>query len=272
MAHNYQYIQINRHRPVIQIMMNRPEQHNSLTPELIQEIDMALDEVSSMEEIFFLVLCGRGQSFCAGADMNWFAGAEKRSLEQNAAHYEMFAQLLLKIYQVPQVTIARVRGNVFGGGIGLMAACDFVLAETGTNFMFSEVKRGIIPATILPFISKRLSVQKMRLWMLSGSSFTASQALEAGLVDIMADGDQMDFTLNEFTATFNEASPAAMKKAKKMINQVACGSIDIKDTDLTSTTLAVALLSPDGQEGIQSFLEKRKPRWKDQAPQRKVHH
>lgn len=272
MAHTYQYIQINRHRPVIQIMMNRPEQHNSLIPELIQEIDMALDEISTMDEIFFLVLCGRGQSFCAGADMNWFAGAENRSLEQNAAHYEMFAQLLLKIYQVPQVTIARVRGNVFGGGIGLMAACDFVLAQSGTNFMFSEVKRGIIPATILPFISKRLPVQKMRLWMLSGSSFTASQALEAGLVDLMADEDQMDSTLNEFIATFNEASPAAMKKAKKMINQVACGSIDIKDTDLTSTTLAVALLSPDGQEGIHSFLEKRKPRWKDHTPQRKVHH
>lgn len=272
MNHTYQYIQIIRNRPVIQIVMNRPEQHNTLIPELILEIDKALDEISTMEEIFFVVLCGRGQSFCAGADMNWFAGSEKRSLEQNAAHYEMFAQLLVKIYHMPQVTLARVRGNVYGGGIGLMAACDFVLADTNTNFMFSEVKRGIIPATILPFISKRLSVQNMRKWMLSGILFTASEALEAGLVDIMADEGQMDATLNEFLATFNEASPAAMKKAKKMINQVISGSIDIKDTDLTSTTLAVALLSPDGQEGIHSFLEKRKPRWKDHTPQRKVHH
>lgn len=269
MTQHYQYIQINRNRPVIQISMNRPDQHNALIPELILELDRALDDISLMEEIFFIVLCGKGESFCAGADMNWFAGAEGRSLEQNAAHYEMFAQLLLKLYQVPQVTIALARGSVYGGGIGLMAACDFVIAEAGTRFMFSEVKRGLLPATILPFISKRLSVQKMRHWMLTGSLFTASEAVEAGLVDFMAEDDQVEPTLHDFIASFNEASPAAIRKAKKMINQIASGNIDVKDTDLTSTTLAVALLSPDGQEGIHSFLEKRKPKWKDHTPQKK---
>ncbi|HET6558278.1 MAG TPA: enoyl-CoA hydratase-related protein [Prolixibacteraceae bacterium] len=269
MTHHYQYIQINRNRPVIQLSINRPDQHNALIPELIQELDKALDEISVMDEIFFLVLCGKGHSFCTGADMNWLAGAKLRSLEQNAAHYEMFAQLLLKLYQIPQVTIALARGNVFGGGIGLMAACDFVLAESHTRFMFSEVKRGLLPATILPFISKRLSVQKMRHWMLTGKLFTAPEALEAGLVDLMAEEDRLEPTLYDFIASFNEASPAAMRKAKKMINQVASGNINVKDTDLTSTTLAVALLSPDGQEGIHSFLEKRKPQWKDHTLHKK---
>lgn len=269
MTQHFQYIQINRSRPVIQISMNRPDQHNAIIPELIQELDKALDEISVMDEIFFIVLSGKGESFCAGADMNWFAGAELRSLEQNAAHYEMFAQLLLKLYQVPQISIALAKGNVYGGGIGLMAACDFVIAESSTHFMFSEVKRGLLPATILPFISKRLSVQKMRHWMLTGSLFSAPEALEAGLVDFMAEKDQVESTLHDFISSFNEASPAAMRKAKKMINQIASGNIDVKDTDLTSTTLAVALLSPDGQEGIHSYLEKRKPEWKDHVPQKK---
>ncbi|HLN75067.1 MAG: enoyl-CoA hydratase-related protein [Methylococcaceae bacterium] len=267
---NYQYIEVIIDGPMARINMNRPEHHNVIFPEIIMELSHALDEISLMDQLLFVVLSGNGPSFCAGADMKWLAGAGDRSLEQNSAHYEMFAQLLLKLFQIPQVSIACVRGNVFGGGIGLMATCDFVLATPNTRFMFSEVKRGILPAIILPFISKRLPVQYLRKWMLTGDFFDGKQALEAGLVDSLAENDALESALIRLMASFEEASPSAIKKTKKMINLVVCGSVDIKDIDLTSTTLAVALLSPDGQEGIHSFLEKRKPVWQLHSQQRNI--
>lgn len=270
MNDNYQYIQVIIDGPMARINMNRPEQHNVIFPEIIMELSHALDEISLMDRLLFVVLSGNGPSFCAGADMKWLAGAGERSLEQNSAHYEMFAQLLLKLFQIPQVSIACARGNVFGGGIGLMAACDFVLATPNTRFMFSEVKRGLLPAIILPFISKRLPVQYLRKWMLTGAYFDGKQALEAGLVDSLAENDYLENALLDLMTSFEEASPSAIKKTKKMINLVVCGSVDIKDIDLTSTTLAVALLSPDGQEGIHSFLEKRKPVWQLNTHQKNI--
>lgn len=268
METEYQYIKVLVEGPAARIILHRPEQHNVLLPEMIIEMGRALDEISLMDHLLFVVLSASGPSFCAGADMRWLAGASERSLEQNSAHYEMFAQLLLKLYQIPQVSIALVHGNVFGGGIGLMAACDFVLSTPLTRFMFSEVKRGLLPAIILPFISKRISVQHMRKWMLTGVYFDGEQAFASGLADQLAVDSQLENALDDLMASFEEASPSAVKKTKKMINLVACGSVDIKDIDLTSTTLAIALLSPDGQEGIHSFLQKRKPQWQLTTPQK----
>jgi methylglutaconyl-CoA hydratase len=163
---------------------------------------------------------------------------------------------------MPQVTIATVRGNVFGGGIGLMAACDFVLAETNTRFMFSEVKLGLLPATILPFVSQRLSLQNLRKWILTGSLFHATEAQPAGLIDVICEDSQSEKCLQEFISTFDSAAPSAIKKAKQVINQITSGEIGVNDANLTSRILAEALSSPDGQEGIHAFLEKRKPEWK----------
>jgi methylglutaconyl-CoA hydratase len=143
-----------------------------------------------------------------------------------------------------------------------MAACDFVLAETNTRFMFSEVKLGLLPATILPFVAKRLSVQNLRKWILTGTLFVAADAHDAGLVDLLCGSNQLYTRVVEFISSFDEVSPIAAKKAKQLINQVAFGEIDIKNTDVTSGIQAEDLNSSDGQEGILSFLEKRKPVWK----------
>jgi methylglutaconyl-CoA hydratase len=259
---DYQYIETSIEGPVVRINLNRPEQHNALIPEFISELEQALDEIAPMKEVLFMVLSGKGRSFCAGADLNWFAGSEERSPEQNAAQYKMLADVLLKLFQLPQITIAAVHGNVFGGGIGLMASCDFVLAEPTTRFMFSEVKLGLLPATILPFIAKRLSIQYLRKWILTGILFNAPEAYQGGLVDLLTADSALETSLLEFMASFEAASPSAIRKAKMMINQVASGEIDIHDTSVTSTILAQALLSADGQEGVHAFLETRKPEWK----------
>jgi len=256
------FVEIQLDGPVARINLNRPERHNALVPELLSELNEALDEISAMDELLFVVLSGNGRSFCAGADLKWFSGAEERTLEQNAAQYKQLADVLLKLFQLPQVTIAAIRGNVFGGGIGLMSVCDFVLAEANSKFMFSEVKLGLLPATILPFVAKRLSIQNQRKWILTGNQFSASDAHSAGLVDVLLDDGQMELSLFKLLATFEFASPSAIKKAKHLINQVASGEIEVTNTTVTSTILAEALLSPDGQEGIRAFLEKRKPEWK----------
>jgi methylglutaconyl-CoA hydratase len=260
---DYRYIEIQLEGPVARINLNRPERHNALILELIDELSLALNEVAMRDDIHFVVLSGNGRSFCAGADLNWFYSSEQLSLEQNTERYRHLADLLLKIYQLPQITIAAVRGNVFGGGIGLMAACDFVLAEANTRFMFSEVKLGLLPATILPFVAKRLSVQNLRKWILTGALFSVSEAHEAELIDVLCKTDEIETCLNGFMASFDQASPSAVKKAKQLINQVISGEIDVADTTATSAILAEALLSHDGQEGIHAFLEKRNPKWKN---------
>jgi methylglutaconyl-CoA hydratase len=249
-------------KQVARINLNRPERHNALILELIAELDKALDKVSEMEEINFVVLSGNGRSFCAGADLNWFYSSEQLSLEQNIARYKHLADLLLKLFQMPQITIASVHGNVFGGGIGLMATCDFVLAEANARFMFSEVKLGLLPATILPFVGKRLSVQNLRKWILTGSLFEVDEAYRIGLVDEIFNDEHLENSLSTLISSFRSASPFAMKSAKQLINKVVSENIDVTDTTATSTILAQALLSPDGQEGVQAFLEKRKPEWK----------
>ena len=262
MKNDYQYIEIQLDVPIVRIILNRPERHNALTLEMIFELDQALQEVSEMNEILFVVLSGNGRSFCAGADLNWFYSSEQLSLEENTERYSHLASLLLKIFRLPQLTIATVNGNVFGGGLGLMTACDFVLAETNAKFMFSEVKLGLLPATILPFVAKRLTVQNLRKWILTGSLFKASEAYHAGLIDVICESGGIDKCLLEFVATFEQASPAAIKSAKKMINQFISGQIDVSDSNITARILAEALHSIDGQEGINAFLEKRKPVWK----------
>lgn len=256
------YLEIKTEGPVIRVNLNRPERHNALILELIEELDQVLDEVSAREDLHFLVLSGNGRSFCAGADLNWFYSAEELTLEQGIQQYKHLADLLLKLYQLPQITIAAARGNVFGGGIGLMAVCDFVLADANTRFMFSEVKLGLLPATILPFVAKRLSVQNLRKWILNGNMFQAPKAADAGLVDVVSEEGTLEQTLSDFLSSFSSASPSAVKKAKKMINKVISGEIGVTDTEVTSGILAETLLSVDGQEGIKAFLEKRKPEWK----------
>lgn len=261
MKNDYRYIEIQIEGAIARISLNRPERHNAIILEMIAELDQALDEISGRNELLFVVLSGNGRSFCAGADLNWFYSSEELTLEQGTVQYKHLADLMLKFFQLPQITIAAVRGNVFGGGIGLMAVCDFVLAEENTRFMFSEVKLGLLPATILPFVAKRLSVQNLRKWILTGNMFPATEALNAGLVDVLCGDGQMETALTAFLTSFDSASPLAVKKAKQVINQVISGKVDVSDTALTAGILAEALLSADGQEGIRAFLEKRKPEW-----------
>lgn len=261
MKSNYSYIEFQIEKSVAKIKLNRPERHNALILELISELDAALEQIRISENVDFIVLSGNGLSFCAGADLNWFSGAEDFTLEISTAHYKKFADLLLRIYRLPQITIAQVHGNVFGGGLGLMAVCDFVLTETKTRFMLSELKLGLLPAIITPFLSKRMNAGYLRSWILTSRLFDVNDAEKAGLADKIYHEKESEQALNSFISKFSACSPIALKQAKILINKVISGEVDVDDTHITSEILAKALLTDDGKEGIQAFLEKRNPKW-----------
>ncbi|WP_163709442.1 enoyl-CoA hydratase-related protein [Mangrovibacterium lignilyticum] len=243
------------------ILLNRPRQHNALNPELISELHEVLDELEEDEQIHFVVIAGEGRSFCAGADISWFANAVNRDKSENWQEYLHMADLLKKIYNFPKVTICAAHKNVLGGANGILAACDFAIAEEATAFAFGEVKLGIIPATILPFVAKRLSTQNLKKLMFSGERIWTSEAHAIGLVDFVAGDDQRMQVVDKLISELRQASPNAVKACKQLILKVDSGEVNIDSSEYTAGVLAEILESEEGQEGLRAFLDKRKPDW-----------
>ena len=243
------------------VLLNRPKQHNALNPELISDLNEALDELEQNEQVHFVVLAGEGRSFCAGADISWFANAVNREKSENWQEYLHMADLLKKIYNYPKVTIAAAHRNVLGGANGLLAACDFAIAEKSTAFAFGEVKLGIIPATILPFVAKRLSTQNLKKLMYSGEQFWTIEAQAIGLVDFVAEDGQRMQVVDKLIAELQNVSPNALKACKQLILRVGSGEVNTESSEYTAAVLAELIESEEGQEGLRAFLEKRKPDW-----------
>ena len=257
----YTQIQVQVEDIKAEITLNRPEQHNALNPQMIQELNAAFDELNTNSAINFIILKGNGKSFCAGADINWFSNAINRTEEENFSEYKALAALLLKIFSSPKLTIAAAHKNVFGGANGILAACDFAIVTNDTLFSFSEVKLGIIPATILPFVAKRLSMQSLKKLMLSGMRIGAEEALLLGLVDYVVGPEQLMSKVNTLIEELSLGAPEAITACKRLIHSVTEGEISVYDTDKTAKILAQRVLSDEGKEGTKAFLEKRNPNW-----------
>ena len=243
------------------VSLNRPRQHNALTPEMIEDLHSALDELASDEAIRFVVLAGEGPSFCAGADINWFARAVNRNQTENWQEYLRMAELMKKLANFPKITIAAVHHNVLGGANGLLAACDFAIAENSTGFAFAEVKLGIIPATILPIVAKRLSTQNMKKLMFSGERFWANEARAIGLIDFLCEDGKLMDTVNQLIRELDSVSPKALIACKQLIMKIDSGEIGVQNCEYTAGILADLVHSGEGQEGLRAFLEKRQPNW-----------
>lgn len=252
-------IKIDGHRA--NIMLNRPKVHNAINPALIGEMHQALDQISTMEEIHFLVISGAGKSFCAGADINWFAQALDKAKADNWQEYLQMAELLKLIYRFPKITIAAVHRNVLGGANGLVAACDFAVAERSTAFAFGEIKLGIAPATITPFIAKRVSVQNMKKLMFSGDRFWATEAQLIGLIDFIADDGKLEQVVVELIEGLKKSSPKALNACKQLLIKADAGELNVESSEYTAAVLADLVHSAEGQEGLRAFLEKRNPDW-----------
>jgi methylglutaconyl-CoA hydratase len=258
---NRKYIKLKTKNNRADLILNRPEKHNALNPEVLKEFQEALDWISEEKDIHFLVISGKGKSFCAGADIKWFASAKEKTKQENREEYQQIPELLKTLYKIPQITVAAVHGNVLGGANGIISACDFVVAEESANFAFGEIKLGIIPATIMPFVARRLSSQSMKKMMFTGERFSAAEARQSGLVDFTTPDKNLTLVVEQLIGKLNLASPHALRACKQLIINIDSGKITTKNSEYTANLLAELAHSKQGMEGLTAFLEKRQPDW-----------
>ncbi|WP_299581214.1 enoyl-CoA hydratase-related protein [uncultured Sunxiuqinia sp.] len=244
------------------LLLNRKKVHNALNPRMIEEMHEALAKVAADDKVQFLVISGAGKSFCAGADINWFAEAVNKAKSDNWQEYLRMAELMKVIYQFPKITITAVHRHVLGGANGIVAACDFAVAEHSTAFAFGEIKLGIVPAIITPFLSKRMSTQNLKKLMYSGDRFGAPHAHGVGLVDFLAEDGQLEQVVRELIDGLKTSSPNALRACKQLLLKEGSGELTIENSEYTAAVLAELIHSDEGQEGLRAFLEKRKPDWK----------
>ncbi|NQU35459.1 MAG: enoyl-CoA hydratase/isomerase family protein [Bacteroidetes bacterium] len=247
---------------VTKIALNRPEVHNAMNAEMIAELTAIFNSIKNEEEIRCVVLVGNGKSFCAGADLNYMKGIAEFGFEENVKDGKRLAGLFKSIYDCPVPTIAVVHGAAYGGANGLIAACDIVIAEENTTFAFSEVKLGIAPATIAPFVIRRIGEFGAKELMLTGKRFKASEAQKWNLVNHVYNKEKNDNPLDAILKQFESSAPGAVKETKILIHTILGKSIN-EGIDTTSELIAKLRASSEGQEGMTAFLEKRKPTWND---------
>jgi methylglutaconyl-CoA hydratase len=245
---------------ILRLTMNRPQVHNAFNSTMIRELAAAFGAAGKDADIRLVVLTGAGESFCAGADLNWMREIIRFSYEQNLRESREIAELLHSIYTLPKPTIARINGAVIGGGTGLFSACDIVIASERARFGLSEVKIGLIPAAIGPYVIRRIGESAARELFLTGERFDAHRALELGLVNKVAAHEALDDKVAEVAHLLLSSGPEAIAKCKELLQRVPAMGLD-EAKGYTAEMIAGLRVSAEGQEGMAAFLEKRKPRW-----------
>jgi len=249
------------------VWLNRPDVRNAFNDTMIGEIITAFRELDADAAVRAVVLAGRGPAFCAGADLNWMKQMAGYSFEQNYADALGLATMLRTVHTVKKPTVARVHGHAFAGGMGLVAACDIAVAAHSAEFCLSEAKLGLTPATISPYVIAATGARTAYRYMLTAERFTAAEAYRIGLVQELAPDEELDATINQILGHLVAGGPAAQAATKDMIRAVAGRPLTDDLVADTATRIAAARASDEGQEGIRSFLEKRKPAWvKEAAP------
>ena len=242
-------LHVERDGSVLRITLARPNRRNAFDAQLIGELSQAFIDVGRASAV---VLAGEGASFCAGADIEWMRASVGLSLDENVADANAMRQMFETIDRCPAPVVARVQGHALGGGAGLVAAADIAIADPATLFAFSEVKLGIIPAVISPFALAKIGAGAARRYFVTGERFDADTALRIGLVSEVA--EQLDVAIERVVAELLSAGPHAARWATRLVRERPDGSE-------TARWIAERRASDEGQEGLQAFLEKRKPRW-----------
>ncbi len=261
---NYQTIEFSVQGKIASISLNRPEVRNAFNGTMIEEFTKILDELNtSKEDIRGLIIKGKGKVFSAGADLNWMKSMINYSYKKNVQDSEQLYQLFEKIYNLSMPVVTLVHGASIGGANGIIAASDIVLAENETQFRFSEVKIGLVPATIAPFVVQRTGNPAAKYYMLTGSKFTSKEALRIGLINSAGSKESIDTELVLLIKEFQKNSPKAVRETKKLLNKIDQYMFDATIRDISIEAISNARISEDGQEGMKAFLEKREPYWKN---------
>lgn len=248
-------------RGIARVTLNRPEVKNAFNEQLIAEIAAAMNALSKDESARIVVLQGAGDAFSAGADLSWMKRASNFTAEENMADARRLAAMLNSIYACEKSVVALVQGACMGGGVGLASACDIVIAAEDAFFALSEVRLGIIPAVISPFVLHAIGARQARRFFLTGERFDATKAKEIGLAHMVCLRAQMEATLDGVVKNLLACGPAAQKEAKALIRIVAGRPVEQAVMEETAGIIARVRSTPEGKEGVAAFLEKRKAKW-----------
>ena len=256
-----QAIRISAPGGVATVVLSRPDVRNAYNDEVIAELSQAFIQLGDDPQVRAIVLMAEGPAFCAGADLNWMRRMADYSREENEQDAEKLAFMLRTIYECPKPTIARVQGDVYAGGMGLVACCDMAVSVDTANYCLSEVKLGLIPATIGPYVIRAMGPRASHRYFLTAERFSAAEARRIGFVHEVVPADQLDATVSTWVQALLAASPNAIKECKKLVQYVADRDITRLLIDHTVKAIADIRASDEGKEGVQSFLNKRKPAW-----------
>lgn len=242
------------------VILNRPEVHNAFNEVMLSEILDVCTGFAQDKSVRVVVFTGAGKSFCAGADIHWMKKMINFSYEENFADATVLAEAMNALYSMPQPTIARVNGSAIGGGMGLVTACDIAIAADHAKFSLSEVKIGLVPACIAPYVIRKAGQGPCREFFLTGERLTAARAKEGGLINKYVPPEELDREVDELVERLLTSGPNALAYAKKLIDRVPGMSWD-EAKRFTADMIAQLRIGPEGQEGCAAFLEKRKPAW-----------
>ncbi|NIM20137.1 MAG: hypothetical protein GTO51_07885 [Candidatus Latescibacteria bacterium] len=256
----YQTIEVVEKGPVAEVILSRPEVRNAFDEILLGELNRALQSIGGEKRIRIVVLTGKGEAFSAGADLNWMRKVAGYTYEQNVSDAKTLADAIQALYSMPQATIARVNGPSIGGALGLIAACDIAVASREAFFALREVRLGIVPAVISPYVIRKIGERNARDYFLTGRRIDADTALEIGLVNEVVETLDLDDAVDGWIKRFQHSGPEAVKACKELIAKVSGSSID-EVKDYTTDLIAQLRVSDEGKEGFASFFEKRKPEW-----------
>jgi methylglutaconyl-CoA hydratase len=258
---NFTTIEFEKKGDLGMVWLNRPEIHNAFNEVMIQELIDCYEAINEMEDVRIAILRGRGKSFCAGADLNWMRGVANYTFEQNFQESLNLSKCFFTIYTCRRPTIAIVHGAAIGGANGLLASCDFAYADDDTTFSLSEVKIGVVPACISPYVTKRVGEYGSRELMITGRRIKGPEAEHFRLVNKSLPGGELDSYVNSVIDLLRTSGPKAMSHCKNLIFNISNKETLEEALESTARMIAEIRASEEGQEGMAAFLEKRKPNW-----------
>ena len=261
----YHTLQTTLEQGVAVIWLNRPDVRNALNVELIAELTDAMGAASDDPDVRAVVLAGHGSAFCSGADLNWMKAASNYGPAENEADAIRLAHLLQAVAESPKPTLARVHGPAYGGGLGLVCACDIAVVSTDATFCISDVRLGLIAAMISPYVIRAMGERAASRYFLSAEVIDAGEAYRLGMVQSLVPPHELDDTVNMLLGALMQGAPGALAQTKQLIRDIAGRPVsEALQRDAAQRT-AGARASDEGREGIASFLDKRSPRWHPQG-------
>ncbi|MBV2128523.1 enoyl-CoA hydratase-related protein [Arsukibacterium indicum] len=254
-------------RGVANLVLNRPDVHNAFDDQMIAELIQELEKLASNDQVKVLLLSANGKNFSAGADLNWMRSMAEKDYGQNLDDANELAMLMHKLDKFPKPTVAIVQGAAFGGAVGLVACCDIAIASDNASFCLSEVKIGLIPAVISPYVMRALGERQSRRYFLTAERFNADIAKQLGLLHEVTSVSELADKANGLIDNLLQNSPAAISAAKALIHNIYNRKISNNVVAHTTQAIAEIRVSDEGQEGLSAFLEKRRPNWLAPKPQ-----